>query len=505
MRISNFRNLINRKYDLRSKSSSSVSLVGRKSCLLLALLFGLSSIVSLVSYSTDVSAASAYDNAYLSTDNVKVGLSVGDSGSPSLYCNDTDISKSWVSFITDESNPWFDADKKAEFNSALDNGSWGVSNHYTTTSYTEEGRYGRKVAYVYFNGTQQMPMTWSNRYITISNATVLVIDCNATTHELTAYYDGSNLTRAFSYNPVYETDPWSKTYNFFMNTTAQNIPEGYEGTVPPTTPDIKTRVHPDLEYQVKNRDLKVQYLKNIPNASRINWQIFNADDEGISTGDPIYEKFGNQISNNPNLDYKFEKQGKYVLVAGVESYPPFLPIPPELDVQPRVVQLNIDGTSYEGNTEGEECDDGYCQVVSPLEDCGTYGTDLIGGIGCQFRNFLVSLGIAMRFLFIPNPDFIEDYWTDITEFMSNKLGFLYGGIAFIVTLLTNAITATANPDCVLTFAGKLWGQDFAVNGCAMQQTFPAFFPMMQTLVIGGTVVVLIFAAQRKYHEVLEQR
>lgn len=476
----------------------------RIQCLSFALLFALSSIAQLALFSGVVSAASDYDNAYIKTDSISVVNPPENTGNPSLYCNDTNVSLNWVSFITDSSKPWYNATKHAQWTSALDNGSWGVSEHTTTDTY-DATKPPRKVVFVYFNPSAQMPLQWGPRYVQVQNANVLVIDCDVTTHQLYAYYDGDNVTRTLSYNPLPETDPWTKTRNFFINTTAMNIPPGYSGTIPPTSPEIKTKVYPDLEYQVKNRDLKVQYLKNIPNASRINWQIFKADDEGLSTGDPIFSKFGNQISTNPNLEYTFKEQGKYVLVSGVESYPPFLPIPADLDNRPRVIQLNIDGTTYEGNTEGEECDDGYCQVVSPLEDCSTYGTDLIGGIGCQFRNFLVSLGIAMRFLFIPNPDFISDYWTDFNQFMNTKLGFLYGGIAFIITLITNAVTATASPNCVLGFSGTIFGQTFSINGCAMQQTFPAFWPIMQTLVVGGTVVILIFAAQRKYHEVLEAR
>lgn len=179
---------------------------------------------------------------------------------------------------------------------------------------------------------------------------------------------------------------------------------------------------------------------------------------------------------------------------------------PDYDFTSTTVRLNINGDNIAGDTADADCNvAGYCEPPSPYEDCSTYGADLIGGFGCHLRNFGTFLKLTLQWLFVPSGSYFNNYWTELTSFLNDKLGFIYQSLASILSLLASMIDAAATEECTYTPQGSLYGSTIQFNLCKFEEINPAGFTLIVTLMRSLTVVALIFAFNRKYHEILEKR
>lgn len=429
----------------------------RVQCSLFALLLGLSSIVSSIGFSDSASAWAPVWTPDVTHDEIK-------------------------DFLSTKSIPGLSVGQINDINSVI----------YTSTNPTYENEF----FIGYSENPQYLTLTDDGEDIgTVQSAGMCRFAKNLTGGVLCNSYTPPS-TWSFSAQSVHYFDLTDEYKEFWEG---EPFLEYYLNII-----DRET-IYPEVDYQVSNRDLKAQYKKNVPNASHISWLVYEADDDYSIVGDPIYTEINNHISVDDGFDYKFSKTGKYVLTIGVTSLPPYLPIPDDYRPMPIVVQLNVDGTDFSGSTTAEGCQDGYCEVQSPYEDCSEYGTDIAGAIGCHFGNMLVALKIMLTFLFVPSRDFLSDYWTAMSEFLNEKLGFLYQSIASVVSFLGILITSAATADCDYVPSGTFYGSSITIDACVFEEVYPAGFTVFRSLVTAITVLALVMAFQRRYHEALESR
>lgn len=159
----------------------------------------------------------------------------------------------------------------------------------------------------------------------------------------------------------------------------------------------------------------------------------------------------------------------------------------------RIFPLKIDGSSYILDSDDLNCENGgLCEPPSPFEDCSTFGTDLIGGIGCVMRNFGVLLRSLFITLFVPTPGFLKDYFNDFKEFINTKFGFLIWPLTWAVDFVNaffNGLNGTNNI-CNWSF-GNIFNSDFKLNFCSLEQNFPAAFNTARYMIQAFTVFVLL--------------
>jgi hypothetical protein len=170
----------------------------------------------------------------------------------------------------------------------------------------------------------------------------------------------------------------------------------------------------------------------------------------------------------------------------------------------RVFPLKIDGSSYVLDSANLNCDNGgVCEEPSPYEDCSTYGTDLIGGLGCIFRNFGVFLRSLFITLFVPSSGFIKDYFTQFKDFITTKLGFLVWPLQWAVGFINaffDGLDGTNNI-CSWSF-GNLFNSDLKLNFCSLEQNFPTPFNTVRYMIQAFTVFGLISGLYAHYRRLI---
>lgn len=171
----------------------------------------------------------------------------------------------------------------------------------------------------------------------------------------------------------------------------------------------------------------------------------------------------------------------------------------------RIYPLRLDGSSYVLDSDDMGCESGgLCEPPSPFEDCTTYGTDLIGGIGCQIRNFGVLLRSLFITLFVPSPGFLKDYFTEFKDFINVKLGFLIWPVTWSVDFVSaffNGVNGTNNI-CNWSF-GNIFNSDFKLNFCSLEQNFPTAFNTARYMIQAFTVFMLVSGLYAHYRRILK--
>jgi hypothetical protein len=170
------------------------------------------------------------------------------------------------------------------------------------------------------------------------------------------------------------------------------------------------------------------------------------------------------------------------------------------------VHLKIDGSAIAGDTAGATCDvSGFCTPPSPYKDCSTFGLDVGGYVGCIVGNFQVWLTALMTTLFVPGGSFFAGYWANFSGFLATKLGFIWGAIASVMSLFTGIITAAGSESCTTGSLGTFFGTSVSFDFCSLQDISSAGWTLISTLIRSITVLAMVFAFYRKYHEVVDAR
>lgn len=329
--------------------------------------------------------------------------------------------------------------------------------------------------------------------------------------ELTYFYGCSTASGSSLYN-----EQTTQLYHLHLTSTeigALTAPSAawYEANGVSTEPIV-----PRLKYSVDRYDLTASYERNLDldaanlgteNDSnyKIFWTVYHQVD---GVGETI---FTYASTPGESFKYRFDEFGAYSLSATIlwRGVPyPALAIP-EADISPMFVNLVINGDTFEGDTGTDECTTtgGYttCVAGSSYEDCSTYGADIVGGIGCAFRNFGNFLRILFSNMFVPRNGFLESQFSEFTLFMESKLGFIYQSIAHLVSLLGGIIVAAATPNPILNPSGTMFGQTVSFDISYLEDNWPAIWNLIIAIVRSATVLAMMFAFLRKYQEVVDHR
>ena len=459
-------------------------------------------------------ATSAYDNVYHETDEMWLA------GKNQTYGNCVlDIASNWSSYITDSANWLTGSDftnARAAFTTALSSGDWAVSNRFNGYPDT----YSSSV-WVWFSTSNNLKMFWS-QYGTSLDTT-----------DNTSYYEvrieprstvnGVCVGKLTNVNMVTDpsvlnstSTPFSLTpsgTNFNNNTSAlltnitdYNYPTGYAGLIPRNSYSPK-QFWFSFRTQIDNQQLKVlpNDTDNEPGCFLYRTSIYQGDGDSVDDWEQI-ELYSLPVGRDIEKVYEdLPYADNYHLAVATENCPP-----PYTDTlydggmhNIQVVDFKIDGSAYTLDTRDMNCADGmgFCTAPTELEDCTTFGTDVVGGFGCVMRNFIQLLKNLFTFMFVPSPYLIQGIFGQFTDFFNGKFGFLTYPFVFISDFFAG-ITGGGD-DCEQNFAGNFFGANgISLNLCTA--ITPAYEALVRVIVSTATVVGLIFAYHRKYMDIIRK-
>lgn len=489
-------------------------------CTLYALSFALSLTALSSVFSANVSAISDYDNVYTTTDKIEVGIKRESGDSNYGSCTDlanvgyTNYSQNYIQFFTDPDKwdiPQSQADMYQSFKNAQENGYWGV----TQVDGDVGQGYIQKTFKIFWSENATATIDWYPTAAVVPNVqkTIYVQQfwnypgfgnlCFPQPHKVKAFEQGNGQAIA---NPPSSS---TKYRNFYLSGNVNpNYPSGYAGDPISSSANLSIPTHPDVVYTVRDKKLTATFLQQPKiEGSYVYWTIVDSDNNVIYEFPSNDDIDGTFVPPSGQIEYDFDDYGDYQLTAQFKQLPfPAPNMPNDRNYNVLRLPLKVDGSTYTSSAGMQNCDEeGNCEQPSPYEDCSQYGSDLIGALGCQFRNLALRIRNVLVGLFVPSTQFFKQYWNDLGNFLTSKLGFIYQSIASIVSLFTGLVTNAATPDCTYSFSGQFYGTGFSLNMCKFQQMFPSIFTVMQSLVVGVTVIGIYFGLQRKYHEVVDAR
>lgn len=227
-------------------------------CLYIVPLFALFSSALLIFYfSPSASAASAYDDNYVTTDSVTAKNPV--------CANGIDVTNNWATIIQNSEHPSAN-DAWTALSNAFDNGRWGVSEWYSPGA-------GYQGPIIFFTEDDSLYLDWTSIqygvYAFGNNIKVITLeqknDCE--TVDIASY----SSSEPFAYVSQSDSNP----RNLFVYTDHPNYPSGYEG---PEVPDSYNPPAPPLDWVP---DLHV--VAGIDNKVTIQDRHFNTFDENPFT------------------------------------------------------------------------------------------------------------------------------------------------------------------------------------------------------------------------------
>lgn len=491
----------------------------------LALLLVLSLACSLLS-SPFANAASGYNDDYQNVDHVETGAS----GYYGLNCDATDLSTSWSKYITDAST-WYNPNDasdsnsqsyqaKASFQAALDHGRWGVSQH---AEYGSGGYF--KVVSVFWTEDTSLALAWNNEGIDAvspnsGNLHSIHIGCrkvvfgNGGSEPIAWAYSTSGGLRISNDKP-YNPAPTNTTeddgiVNLFVYTDHPNYPTGYTGTSIPSSFTPKTDFYVPYILNVDDKNITIT-PKSVDTGGKCWKWASTLVKKGNSTSDnlgdwEVIAETDYLASNEPaNLKAKAYGTDYAIGMLAYDCNAPAAKISDTYNLKlERIYPLKVDGSSYVLDSDNLNCDNGgVCEEPSPYEDCSTYGTDLIGGLGCVMRNFGVFLRSLFITLFVPTPGFLKDYFSEFKDFITTKLGFLVWPLQWAVDFVNaffNGLSGTNNI-CGWSF-GNVFNSNFKLNFCSLEQNFPTAFNTARYMIQAFTVFMLITGLYTHYRRLI---
>lgn len=137
-------------------------------------------------------------------------------------------------------------------------------------------------------------------------------------------------------------------------------------------------------------------------------------------------------------------------------------------------------------------------------------------VACNIRNAIngvtdtVSSGVefvlrGVSALFMPSEEFVQDKFTEVNDYFSEKLGFLLYPFEFIADFYdaaTNDITAWCTPTVCEKDFGNLFGGNFTIDFYALKPS-TALWDLLLVVIRSLTVLGLIFFARRELLKILK--
>ena len=180
----------------------------------------------------------------------------------------------------------------------------------------------------------------------------------------------------------------------------------------------------------------------------------------------------------------------------------------------RVIKLVVDGTGYKiGGFDNNSCDEsGNCSESDQKSDCSTYfqnGWDIAqldDYIGCHVHNLSIDITNFFRNLFIPSRLFLQDYANDFRDFLSQKFGFLYQGLAKFYDFSTNLAGIGVAENCNPTvpnagFFGN--NQPITFDFCKLRNDWGDAWNYSIYFLRGLTAVAFMSAVYYKFNKLIK--
>lgn len=290
-----------------------------------------------------------------------------------------------------------------------------------------------------------------------------------------------------------------------------NLPTGYAGILPRTSYD-PVKFWMSFRTQIKDKELKV-----LPNATDnptgcfvYSTAIYRGSGDDVSNWTPLKTPpYDTNIPRDTEHTYNdLEYADDYHLVVVTDDCPP-----PALDTeygqgyhQSQVVDFKIDGSSYTLDTRNMDCADrsGFCTNPEDLEDCSTYGTDVVGGFGCVMSNFFKLIKGLFVTLFVPKPYIAYETINSIGGVVMDKLGALGYSVGYIISFGTGLVSHAATGSCSMSFDGTFFGSTLGFNFCKFESMSPTIWNSMILMLRGLTLFSVMLALYKKHQEFIKQ-
>lgn len=149
----------------------------------------------------------------------------------------------------------------------------------------------------------------------------------------------------------------------------------------------------------------------------------------------------------------------------------------------------------------------------------TYGTDVPDQVGVECDTFDVACKIGEVFqgvqntfssvgsyivrgiasIFFPDPDYLEQKFTQLSVFFTQKLGFLMYPIDFIIDMVqafgNNTENWCTDTSCTKSF-GNLWGSPFSIDFLTLKNSLPTYWNWFILFLRGAVVIGLVSSVYR---------
>lgn len=446
-------------------------------------------------------ATSVFDQTYRKVENLDIKFNYPGY----LECPVQNVKNTWTDYVTTEAfwRPgYWDPTAAAAFNTAVSSGQYGVS--WLDGGGDTRARVYWSVssnAYVDFGDISGVRTAQFHGGSTIIYSGDIIVK---------ALYSGRSCDLEFrpatstpSYAPVSDAvaSP-SAWWNFFV-TAPVTYPLGYEGqqvyngiTLADIYPKFGYNVGPDnilnaLIYERENIEAKCSNYG-------IKWTVLDTNNVVL---DEKYQKEADVYT------YKFNGYDTYTLKTEYTNGIPCKPLTSNYIASQ--VSILINGEVSIGSTAINVCSivNGVfnCTPADPYTDCSTFGTNVGGYFECVMGNFGTYLRSSLISLFVPRSSFMTGFTTKIQTDLNTNLGGVYQSISFFQNFIGTIVTQSAVGTCMLDPPGTFFGSEVSFNLCIFQDQFSEVWVVMQSLAVGGTSLILVFALVRKYQEVVDKR
>jgi len=341
----------------------------------IALMVFVLSFVGALASAPQTYAVSEFDNEPRVTDNLII-KGTGNETSERNHTND------WSTVIFGESSSCSQTQKTSWSNKTY----WAVVKEYTANNayqinvHWSEGQNPGAGSSAFVN-------TGVSRILAVNSGTVPLNTATINYWNNTAYitcyspsYDQLALS-TFYYAP-YEANNENRK-ELFLSTFAHAPVEGYEGEGIPGESVPADVFYPEFTYTKLGKKITASYEDNIPYEGKslvsLTWTLSQDMDESTGTD---YEMIDTKTMGYDGIyEFNVSNTGNYILSLGYSIRAPGI-LPEDMEVQPRIQGILIDGKSETLSTTDSDCTGTLCQEKTLWVECLTETFPFLNVAGC---------------------------------------------------------------------------------------------------------------------------
>lgn len=394
-------------------------------------------------------------------------------------------------------------------------------NAYSITIYPKNTTF--KISFNNFYGYYEIKKEDVN-FDDVMTVEVMPLNNNNNTHTILNYMYGNNDVNSDILNSSFGAE-------IFLLANTPNViwPSDYSGPKPPSEIKDKPQMRPDFEYSVNNKDISAKdknvklpsytpddserYFKNYS----IMWHLFKCnggyteltktceDSDLIDTQD---------LPQNDRYNFKVNDLGIYSLEANYRAlecyrYPSYPSTPDycyyitlndtlnEFDWTMTRVFLDVNGSSFTGDTKDLECDlNGNCELVNNYEQCDSLD------LACHLNNFWKRLTAFFNWLFVPDSSLMTKTMHELSNNIKYSNSIFFAPVNFIYNVFNTAsnVSSYNNNNCSIDvpFNGNVGKLEL----CSWRHATPQLFSFLQNLLRALLAILFFVFIWRKTGEIL---